>query len=309
LPKLDPQLRDDSPREEATLLDFDGGAATFSWPALPASSYRIEVAARGVGKPLATIAGVRLADDAAADPRLDPIDVRGSGRTLTVRVRSGTDGPRPLTDGGVVWCATGQPGQGWNGLLLDAGGEARLLVGPDAVDLTVAVPGFRLWEARAVVESTIEATLEPCLQIPFSIAPAVAARFAGYRIRIGVEPRSPAGTESEIVRFWRAGERDPAVETSRSWLQRLAGSGECTLDVVPNCHGTIPVSGAGTFQLSMTLLGPNQWIPVNDSWLNWQRSPLVPAEVVVHDESDAPFVIDVDEAVSAKVLEALRQRR
>jgi RNA polymerase sigma factor (sigma-70 family) len=295
------------PRGDGALVDFDGTASTFAWPALPAGSYRVDVLAPGVERPIATIDGVRVGDGAPPDSRLDPIDLRERVRTLAVALVPLPSGPRPVTDAGVLAFASGAPGDPVEGMLFDARGEARLAVGADPVDVIVAVPGFRVWRAQNVTASSLQVQLEPPIAVPFRLAPHVAERLAGRRVHVELDPVRP-GDESFAICFRRPGEREPAMQTALHCLQRLADGGRGTLDDT-RAAGTIPVTATGRFAVRLAIDTPTGRVHVNESWKHWQGSPLVPAQVTVGDGAIPELVVDVEEPILAKVAEELSRGR
>ncbi|HEX6813935.1 MAG TPA: sigma-70 family RNA polymerase sigma factor [Planctomycetota bacterium] len=291
-----------SPRSEGSLADFDGEAATFAWPALPGGSYRVEVFAPGLAPPLVVVPGVRVGEG-APDPRLDPIDARQRTRTLTVAVEPLAPGSRPITDGGVLAFPSGKPARTLHGLLFDARGEARLLVGPDPVDVVVAVPGHRLWQRQRITEASLRVQLEPCLHARVQLAPRVAECFAGHRVEVCLEP-CHRDDGDETVCFLRPGDRRVAVHTPRGSLQRLDGDGRAVLDA--RATGAVPISDQGKFKLWLLIDGG---VVVNESWNHWQKSPLEPSEIDVRGADDPVVVIDCDPKVLNKVAEELSRRR
>ena len=301
---------DDAPtRGEAALVDFDGESARFLWPSLPAGSYRVEVTAPGMDQPLVRVPAVRLGDDSPADPRLDPIDVRARTRTLTIRIVPLPGGARPITDGGVLAWPTGQHGAERFGMLFDARAEAQLLVGPGPVDVLVAVPGHRLWQAEAVTESSLQVAPEPCLQVRFRLSEHLAGRLRGYRVAVQLEPQETrTDARSPTVHFVRPGERAAAVQTSLTWLHRLAGTGEVTLDPGAAAVASVPVSAPGTFKLGVRLIGPT-----GDAWLTYSNPypphRVTPERVLVHGEDDPAFEIDAPLATIDRVTRDLERRR
>lgn len=295
------------PRTDGALVDFDGTASTYAWPALPAGAYRIEVHAPGVSMPLATIDGVQVGEGAAQDPRLDPIDLRERVRTLVVSLVPLPAGPRPVTDGGVLAFPTGAPGDTVHGLLFDERGEARLVVGTEPVDVIVAVPGFRLWRAQSVTQTTLQVQLEPAFSLPFRLAPRVAEAFAGHAVMVSVKPKY-RNEENPAVVFLRAGERSPAMQSSLSHLTLLAGGGRCTLDD-SRAVGTFAVADFGTFEIELQVRGASGWLPVGESWLNWQRSPLLPPIFDFQTADQPPVVLDIDDTVLPKVVDEMSRNR
>lgn len=296
-----------APRSVATLVDFDGEAATYSWPSLPPGSYRVDVTAPGMQQPLACIPAVKVGEDAAADPRLDPIDVGGRGRLLTVRVVPLPNGPRPITEGGVAASPCGSQAENVHGMLFDDKGTARLLVGPGPVDLIVAVPGHRLWRSENVTDSSVQVALEPCLQAPLRLSPRIEERLAGCRLEVRLVPcpAEPSGAMPWFC-FLRPGERVPAMELSRIALQSLDGTGKASIEISPAGQGTIPVSAAGAFELAIAVQAPNgtRWSPNTRP-----KGLLMPARVVVHGDDDPPFVIDLTDAALEHAMLILSRRR
>ncbi|MFO1078886.1 MAG: hypothetical protein U1E73_14280, partial [Planctomycetota bacterium] len=297
-------------RADARLLDCDGELASLVWPSLPPGTYRVDVGLPGIAGPLATFASVQVAPGVPPDPRLERIDLRDRARTLSVRVAPVPAGPRPITDGGVLAFASGSPDAPRHGLMFDAGGGAELLVGPDPVDVVVAVPGFRLWRAEAVAGSALQVQLEPCLEVPFRLAPHVAERFAGFGVRVTLDPRDrDAAGPSPAVVLRRPGRRDAAVETRAAWLQRLADTGIGTIADSSLAHGTVPISAPGAFELALAVQGVRQLVHVTGGFTGWRRNPVSPARVTVTGEHDPEIVIDVEDEVVTKVLDELARQR
>jgi hypothetical protein len=279
---------------DATLVDFDGVSASFSWPALPAGTYRIEVRAPGVITPLAAIDGVRVERGHPGDPRLDAIDVRSAARTLLVSIVPVPSGPLPITIGGVLAFPAGSQASTLHGLLFDGKGQARLLVGFDPVDLVVAVPGFRLWRAHSVTDTKVEVQLEPCITVSCRLAPRVAERMAGHAVQIALEPDH---AYEVTVEFLRPGEREPALRLYATWLQTLAGSGKCDL-ADGKATGTIAISTFGTFHVQLN-------VPLPAGGCSCLH---VPAKVEVTRDGQ-PIVIDVDDGPLSNVLDELSRLR
>ena len=291
--------------------DFDGVGARFLWPALPPGSYRVEVRAPGVTAPLHVVSGVRVEDGAASDPRLDPIDVCERTRLLTIAIDEPPNGPRPITDGGAVAFPTGQECSVRHGMLFDAHGRAQLVVGPDPVDVVVAVPGFRLWRAAGVTDSFLPVRLEPCLEVRCRLSPRLAAALAGQRVHLTLNPTAVDAAASEAspkYRFLRAGDRSPAVSTTGIGLQRLAEGGRATL-TDSHATGVIPISAIGRFGVELSIETATRWIHVNSAWNVGRGSPLQPRFVDVRGADDPVLVIDAEEAVLAKVVAELARPR
>jgi len=126
-------------------------------------------------------------------------------------------------------------------------------------------------------------------------------------VRIELEPKYAGEDKNICVEFRRPGEQTTSVQTTFAKLQRLAGAGTCEL-ADGRDTGVIPISAWGSFRVEVMVRAANAAVPVNESWLGWQRSPLVPAEVELTG-ADQPLVVDVDEDVLTKVLDELSRRR
>ncbi len=319
LPATSANLDQAELRGHAELVDFDGLATQYLWPALPPGSYRVEVLVPGVATPVALVSGVRVQDGVAPDARLDPIDLRERTRMLTVAIEGPFRGPRPITDGGAVAFPTGQRGgaqQGTEqrtlpGLLFDAQGRAQLAVGPDPVDVIVAVPGFRIWRATAVTESLLVVQLEPRLEVPFRLAPRLATALAGHRVHVIVEPRATDAadeTGATIYCLRRPGERLPAVQASSTSLQRLNGDGICILEA-GETSGAIPISAEGMFGVRLAVEAAPQWVHIGEMQRSFLGGSLQPSSLVVHGTNDPEVVFDVEDPVLGKLGEVLARPR
>jgi hypothetical protein len=307
LPAVAPRWAGDDeepPRSEGRLVDFDGSAAEFLWSAMPAGSYRVEVRAPGITEPLVTLRNVRLGQGIDPDPRLDPIDTRESARTLTVRVDPVPTGPRPITDGGVLAVPSGRRHEALHGLLFDPRGEARLLVGHGPVDLLVAVPGFRLWRAESVTDTRVRVELQPCLEVPIRLSPRLAERFADYTFHVRLDAKYDR--ESPSVRFLRPGDRDPTVDGSLAWLQRLVVGGRATIE---DGKARVPISAPGEFKVGLALEGPTRTVVVMESLTSGRYNPIEPSVITVSGDTDPPVVIDVPDDILDKALKALSHSR
>ncbi len=309
LPRTSDESDDGEPRREtARLVDCRGDTATFSWPALPPGNYRVEIRAPGMPAPVVSLDGVLVEPGALPDPRLDPIDLRPHIRILRVQVAPLPSGPQPVTAGGAFTAPAGDATTARDGLMFDANGRADLLVGPGPVDVVAAMPGHRLWRRPAVSADSVQVTFEPCLEVPVRLAPNVAARFAGCRVDIQLEPRE-GERESALVRLRRRGRRELAVHTRTTRLQALLGTGSGTIVDAATGRGTVPISAPGMFSVGVKVHGAKHRVHVDERFTSWRRNPVSPQRVSLSGDGDPEIVIDIEDEVITKALERLARRR
>lgn len=114
----------------------------FSARKIPAGLVRVLVREQGANQPLALVENVRvMSGEATEDPRLDPIDVRGKIRQMSLRVVDPTGRPIPRAD---VYPQAHALIPGYDLRKTDANGEVSFPVAAAPLRCVVRAAGFRL---------------------------------------------------------------------------------------------------------------------------------------------------------------------
>lgn len=305
---LPPTDRDGSPRGAAQLVDCDGVATHFLWPALPNGSYRLDVLAPGIAEPLATVTGIRVGDG-DADPRLEAIDVRERARSLSISVDPAHASSRPITEARVLATQTRDGKTLRQGMLFDGAGTARLLLGPEAVDLVVAVPGCRLVRVAGFTGSALQVDPEPAIRVRLRLAPHAAERLAGHRVAVFLDPLGVEARAPDLVgriAFVRPGTSgDERTEVS----ELITGLGGARGEIADASQSpgdiVVPVADVGTFALRLQVDG--RWFggpgPRGDA------KDVTPEAVMVTGRDTAEVVVDLDDAAITRTLEELARTK
>ncbi|MCB9879083.1 MAG: sigma-70 family RNA polymerase sigma factor [Planctomycetes bacterium] len=296
-------------RATARPADFDGEVATFVWPALPPGHYDVEVRAPGMAQPLAVVSDVRVAPG-VVDPRLETIDVRRAARVLKVSVIATPDGAGALERGGVLAFEPDPDGERC-GMLFDADGRAELLLGAQPVDLLVVMPGCRLWRATGVTAEVVEVTMQPCVEVPFRLAPRVAEALAGLPVTVSLRPtRADRAADDAPTNFWRPGQRRPEVSTTWIWLECPQGTGSVLLPDAALATGRLPMAASGTFRIEMVVHGPHRSLTLGEMYLPRRpRWPLLPRIVEIDVDAPVPFEVDLEPEALQNLIENVARQR
>jgi hypothetical protein len=142
------------------LAGEEDGGQIFRWNALWPGRYRLEVLPRGGREPLVVIPGIHItAGERNRDPRLDPIDLRGKLRRITVRVLDASGQPLDPGTGRTTVLINDRTAEAELQGFSAQNGRATILTGERYLDLLVAARGYRPKELSGV-SSDITVMLE-----------------------------------------------------------------------------------------------------------------------------------------------------
>ncbi|MFO1078520.1 MAG: hypothetical protein U1E73_12425 [Planctomycetota bacterium] len=139
-PKGEPWSRRD--RYTAQPFGSEDGIASLRWNAVPSGTYRLEIVAGGMSKPVAVVDDVVLPQPAGGDPRLAAIDVRDAVRIVKIVGTPPDGGAKRYGEGLVVFLMPQDDDKGWVGTQLPLEG-GTLLVPQGPLELFVTSPSCR----------------------------------------------------------------------------------------------------------------------------------------------------------------------
>lgn len=249
-------------------LNFEGGVGV-EFQGLETDTYTLTVRAPGAPDPLVTIAGVAVvAAQAADDPRLKRIDLRGKIREIHITLTGLGDRIGNLLNTGVI---VANEGTDWPMLPANEGVTRVSVQRP--VDLYVVAPGYRTVHLEGVFDDR---------EVAMQLAPEVT-----FVLR-GLPTELPAGVTRDLglypSRFTEATGPGASRLGPRAGILEIDDSGRATIRV-PYPH---------TARLRLMLRGQARLVPVNLGEVDLTE---------VRDGQE--FVLDVDPEKYAAALERI----
>jgi hypothetical protein len=214
---------------------------------------RVKVGAVGVGGPVAEVPGIAVRPDGVTrDPRLDPLDLRGRLRLITVTVVDPDGLPVPKA---LVFVEPAVTAPSEYAVTTSRNGSASLVTNGAAVGLRVEAAGFAIGRARTVAGDT-RIVLRTGPRIEFRFDEALPALPPGIvaKVRLVRIPEGDAKPDDDSPFLRRVLLDDGRVRTEQSeerkTLTRIKA--EFTLDANrSSTRATLPE--AGTFEVELSL--------------------------------------------------------
>jgi hypothetical protein len=180
-----PQLLDEPGRLVASGMRHSELRQQFSWRGIGAGNYRLEWLLVGFEAPILSIDDVQVPAPEGGDPRLLDVDLPSAVRVQEFLVQ--TPDNRPLRGGGAMFALPMTTRSQALTLIAPRGEAHRALLPMSAVDLLVAVPGFRPLTVRCS-DAPVQLRLEPWPTIEVRLREPVTLP-ADCRLAVRLQPR------------------------------------------------------------------------------------------------------------------------
>lgn len=233
------------PRELRTSPQLQAGERfDLMWPAVPSGTYTLELRTMTRLEPLVRIADLQVPTPEGGDPRLVDIDLRGLVRTCALALHD-QDG-KPLERAYGCAFPFGQVETArWDGQQFHEQ-PATLLLPPGAVDLVLAVQGYRPQRVSCVGDR-LEVRLDPWPTI--EVRPPAQELPAGAHFTVRLQQASQGAAEANFRSQWGGGNRSDFFAPSTNW------------QVFEEDQAKLPV-GDGVYQLQLRIRQNGKSVPV-----------------------------------------------